>query len=236
MKKRSLALILAVIGLGAASVYFLNGSRSGPRGSADDRSSIPESGSPAAENPDVSTGRTEQIAAANSTAPEDEKKLATLNTILASRNDNDPRLDRDFNELSEAQKALFKARYNELAPEKRNERGTIVFLLGRNLSTDADFNFLCEVLREPPCLSLKNCSGDPASGGKEDFDRESGEEVTLAYPQLVAIKSLENYLSKHRSSRLSPDALKALDCAKDSKVPGLGQNAAQVSQTFSDRR
>ncbi|MBI5624030.1 MAG: hypothetical protein HY924_09645 [Elusimicrobia bacterium] len=121
---------------------------------------------------------------------QDLAKLRALSQILLSRNDNDPRLDRDFNDLSPAAKELFRRLYRELPPERRNERGTVVYLLGRNLSSAEDWEFLASVAGEPPCLSLSDCSkawpGDAEHGG---------DEVTLAYPSLVALKSAEAALA-----------------------------------------
>src|SRR5207302_220894 len=85
-------------------------------------------------------------------------KLVILDEILRSRNDNDPRLDADFNDLSAETKRRFREKYGALAPEKRNERGTVVYLLGRNINDDRDWDFLREVAGEPPCLSLSDCS------------------------------------------------------------------------------
>ena len=66
-------------------------------------------------------------------------QLATLEEILGSRNDNDPRLDRGFVGLSPEARELFREKYRSLAPERRNERGTIVYLLGKNLQTADDW-------------------------------------------------------------------------------------------------
>src|SRR5580700_7097984 len=60
----------------------------------------------------------------------DYDRLATLEMILGSKNDNDPRLDSGFNDLTAGEKKLFRRKYGALRPELRNERGTIVYLLG----------------------------------------------------------------------------------------------------------
>lgn len=106
-------------------------------------------------------------------------KLAALESILAAKDDNDPRLDTAFEDLSEAAKKAFRRRYAELAPESFNERGTIVYVLGRNMRTLADWEFFHAVVAEPPCLSLSDCAR---------ADGVPGNEVTLAYPALVALK------------------------------------------------
>lgn len=111
--------------------------------------------------------------------------LETLEEILASRNDNDPRLDTAFNDLSEQDRRLFRVLYRGIAPERRNERGTIVYLLGKNPRTDEDWDFLREVVREPACLSLADCSKRPTGAAG------MGDEVTLAYPALVAVRQAQ---------------------------------------------
>src|SRR6185312_6789894 len=77
-------------------------------------------------------------------------KVEELKTILLSRNDNDPRLDLDFNGLNAADKRAFRKLYRDTKIEKRNERGTIVYLLGRNLTAPEDWKFLRDVALEPP--------------------------------------------------------------------------------------
>ena len=119
--------------------------------------------------------------------------LRTLEAILQSRNDNDPRLDTDFNTLSVEARRLFRERYRQIAPERRNERGTIVYLLGKNLRDDEDWAFLREVVSEPPCLSLADCA-KPSTG-----PAEMGDEVTLAYPALVALKQAQRALEQGAS-------------------------------------
>ena len=165
-------------------------------------------------------------------APEDLQKISILKEIFKSKNDNDPRMDRELRVLSESAKVLMLQQYRSLEAEKRNERGTIVFLLGRNLRTEADFEFLCEVIREPPCFSLKNCAGEPSTVGREDFEHESGEEITLAYPQIVALRVLQDYLTAGSRS-FARAAMKALQCAKDSRVGAVQAQADQVNQAIS---
>jgi hypothetical protein len=120
---------------------------------------------------------------------EAQKKLAVLQDILKSRNDNDKRLDTEFNDLDPDTRELFRKTYREIPPEARNQRGTIVFLLARNLHTPEDWNFLKEVVSEPPCLSLSDCAKQGKGG-------DIGDEVTMAYPQLVALKMARENLEK----------------------------------------
>ena len=167
-------------------------------------------------------------------APE-QKALATLIDILASKNDNDPRLDRDFNQLSADDKLAFQQHYRKLAAEKRNERGTIVFLLGRNLTAVADFGFLQEVLTEPACLSLADCSREERRddrGNHEDHADHYGadRELTLAYPQVVAIKSVERALEQTGNAELTNAALATLHTAQNSRIPTVARLAGKVHE------
>lgn len=155
-------------------------------------------------------------------------KINILNEILKAKNDNDPRLDSEFRELSKAAKNLMKARYAELPDEERNDRGTIVYLLGRNLKSPEDFEFLCNVLKEPPCLSLQNCGQPPPnqSGRHKEYDHDSAEAVTKAYPQHVALKSIERWAAANspvRSHALWPAAAAALGCAAQSKLQAIAE-------------
>ncbi|MDE2290665.1 MAG: hypothetical protein KGL53_01175, partial [Elusimicrobia bacterium] len=128
------------------------------------------------------------LALAAACRPHDLPKVAELKAILASRNDNDPRLDRDFDALTAADKAAFRALYRALPPEKRNELGTVVYLLGRNVSGPEDWAFLRAAAAEPRCWSLADCGRRP-SGPSDPAD--VGDDVTLAYPALVALKRAE---------------------------------------------
>lgn len=150
-------------------------------------------------------------------------KLATLEDILSSRNDNDPRLDRDFIGLSEEAKRLFREKYRALAPERRNERGTIVYLLGKNLQTADDWSFLRAVVSEPPCLSLADCSKASPSGG------EAGDDVTLAYPSLVALRQAQR-AAEEGASRA--EARGVLEAAKTSKMKAVLRLAASLEPRF----
>lgn len=150
-------------------------------------------------------------------------QLATLEDILRSRDDNDPRLDRDFRELSPEAKALFRRAYAGLAPERRNERGTIVYLLGKNLRTADDWAFFRAVVAEPPCLSLADCSSRSVGAG------ELGDEVTLAYPSLVALRQAARALEEGASES---EARGVLEAAKTSKMSAVSRLASSLEPRF----
>jgi len=129
-------------------------------------------------------------------SPRDLQQLKIVNEILGSKNDNDPRMDTELKQLSPAGKAMLRARYSSLQTESRNERGTLVFLVGRELSTADDLAFIKQVLSESPCYSLSHCDReDAAANGPGERHWEGANEVTLAYPQIVALKQLDAYLS-----------------------------------------
>lgn len=152
---------------------------------------------------------------------EDEQKLAVVDEVLASRNDSDPRLDREIRDLSPALKARLRERYHEIAPEDRAGRGMIIFILGRELKSIEDVEFLSEVLQEPPCRSLEDCTREPPAGAVDEHAASIGN-VTLVYPQLVAIKSLERAL---RDSNLKSSVLETLESAERYGHPNVARAA-----------
>ncbi|MFI5361061.1 MAG: hypothetical protein ACHQ49_03740 [Elusimicrobiota bacterium] len=169
-------------------------------------------------------------------------KVDELAEILRSRNDNDPRLDRDFNGLTPEAKRLFRKKYEEIPAEKRNQRGTVVYLLGKNLRSQDDWEFLRGVALEPPCLSLRDCAMKPAP----DADAEdTGDDVTLAYPSLVALRQARLALEEARTVRASAqgageamvekEALSLFADAKNSKSRAVARMAAALDKKFGPR-
>ena len=155
----------------------------------------------------------------------EEKKLRDFDEILSSKNDNDSRLDTEFKDLSPSLKISLENKYHELNRESLNERGMIVFLIGRTLEKSpghADFEFLKEVLEEAPCQSMTGCS-QPSPLASHHMD--SVDKITLAYPQIVALKSLENFMSKNPTS---PEAKQIIEDASHSKNPVVSQMASTV--------
>jgi len=160
--------------------------------------------------------------ASGAVASIDARKLTALDEVLRTGNDNDPRLDRDFNELTPAQRRLFRAKYAQLAAERRNDLGTIVFLLGKNLRSVEDWEFLKRVVREPPCQSMTDCSKPPAS---KEHGQESLE-ITLVYPQLVALEQARKVVSSN--SIFSPDAMAVLEAGQSSGSPLVARKATEI--------
>jgi len=186
-------------------------------------------------------------AAAASPAPvpvtERDRQLDQILTqILASKNDNDKRLDTEFKNLSPGTKYLLKQKYAGLPAEARNERGTIVFLLGRDLAnsgTVEDFKFFDQVGAEPPCRSLGDCSQE-TKAGPEDSHEESAIGVTLSYPQQVLMHTLQDYLSRQQASQTSQGgdslvdpALHTLQVMAHSGNPSITAKAQELSNRYS---
>jgi len=120
----------------------------------------------------------------------EQKKITILNEILLSKNDNDLRMDTELRDFTPAAKRVLEKRYSGTAPEKRNERGTYVFLMGREIKDGADVEFFKSVLMEKPCLSLENCDRAPEGQSGEEEHLGAINETTSNYPQLVAIRAL----------------------------------------------
>ena len=154
------------------------------------------------------------------------KKLKILDEIFQSKNDNDPRLDLEFNQISQETKEALEKKYNELHLESRNERGTIVFLVGKSLSSEKDFQFLRQVLAEAPCLSLSDCTSN-LSHPTQDRNSHLGSvnEITLEYPQIVALKSIETYLANHSPD---PPLMQIVREASHSKSPIVSHMATSL--------
>ena len=119
-------------------------------------------------------------------------------------------------------KRLFRARYASLAPELLNQRGTVVFLLGRNKLDADDWAFLRAVVSEPPCLSLADCARAPRSGGSEAV----GDAVTLAYPALVALTQAED---RFGDPAAAADIRSVVDAARKSASRAVARKAEALA-------
>ena len=209
------AAVCALIFIGAGAFFVLKGLGSEGAPSAEmapvqTSTEDPNLGSAAAESARDISAATQKVPTVETDEPapvEAMKKVELLQAILAAHNDNDPRLDGELRVLDEPTKKLFRERYSSLPREEQNQRGTIVFLLGRNLNGEKDFQFLGDVLREPPCLSLENCDTPPARVNRE----EAASDLALSYAQAVALTSLENLLNdKNTKSQATRESAVAL--------------------------
>jgi hypothetical protein len=169
---------------------------------------------------------------------EDLQQLRALDEVLAAKNDNDPRLDHELRSFSPAARYLVRERYEATLAEKRNERGTLVYLLGRDLEAGEDVAFLDQVLSEPPCRSLSSCDKEEKGAVTPDQRHyESVNEVTLAYPQIVALKSVEGYLkSKGADAPLSPALHQVLEKARTSPVRKVASLAEEILRNVRDAK
>jgi|GEM_PF-2985153 len=126
----------------------------------------------------------------NLSEPE-KKQWQTFIEIMLSKNDNDPRLDKDLRHLSPSLKKALEAQYTLLPDEKRNEKGLVVFLVARDLSSPEDVQFLDSIYQESPCLSLADCG----VRGDNDPHFSSINEMSLLYPQIAGLFQLDKQLS-----------------------------------------
>lgn len=162
-------------------------------------------------------------------------RVALLNEILISKNDNDPRLDTELRKLSPATKTLLKERYTAIAAEKRNERGTVVFLMGRELETAEDWSFLTQVVTDQPCLSLSDCTkADPVDAHGEEKHLEGADELTRAYPEVMSVASVQRFLENH--PKLTPAqasyAREFLEKAQASPIERISSKAKEVAAKY----
>ena len=219
--RRQLTIALGLLAVAAVGALWLRWSRP------------PETAMiPTPDRPDVKSygGPVARVAPPAERAPARDavaEKVAVLDEVLAARNDNDPRLDLAFRELTPEAKEAFRARYRAMAREKLNERGTIVYLLGREVKTPEDARFLREVALEPPCGSLRDCRR-PAT--EEDPEMSAVNDVSLSYPQMMALKSMESYLKRNdRDPEISREFLSAVEKAKASLSAPVSRLARRLA-------
>jgi hypothetical protein len=149
------------------------------------------------------------------------RKLQILDEIFSHKDDNDPRLDTQFKNLTVFEKKAFRDKYQNTKIENRNERGTLVFLLSQKLESEQDFDFLKKVVSEEHCNSLLNCTTETETPETS----ENGLDVTLEYPQIVAVMGIKTYLKNHPKA---PQALEVLREAVNSKNKMAGNLAKSL--------
>ncbi len=165
--------------------------------------------------------------------PQERNQLQVFAEILKSKNDNDPRMDQMLKNLSEPLKAALRKQYDEMKMEARNERGTIAFLIGRELKEGrgslADVEFLKKVLMEKPCLSLLDCSKPSNSQNPEEQHLEGISETTAHYPQLMDLRYLKQSLeSGNLSAEMKAAVIAALEAARNSPHPRVVQESQSI--------
>lgn len=155
-------------------------------------------------------------------------KIKILKEIFASKNDNDPRLDSEFKNLSDDAKESLKEEYSKLPRESRNERGTIVFILGREVRSASELSFFRKVLNETPCLSMSDCEklGPPPVG--EEAHLETLAQTTLAYPELMALKMQERIYRTSDDQSIKEAAISIIQEATRSPIRSVEQEARSI--------
>ena len=187
----------------------------------------------------VETTATPALSAATMDAlsAHDKEQLQVLFEIFKSKNDNDPRMDQVLKNLSPALKDALQKQYSEMKMELRNERGTIAFLISRELKegrgAPSDVQFLKSVLQEKPCLSLSDCSKSSNSQSIEEQHLMGVEETTAQYPQLITMQTIKQALAY---GNLTPEnkasLIGILEAGRDSPNPRIAQDAQKVLESI----
>ncbi|MCC2677801.1 MAG: hypothetical protein K0R29_377 [Pseudobdellovibrio sp.] len=182
--------------------------------------------------PEVTPGSA-AVSTAIPAVPENEKAAwQSLEEILSSKNDNDPRLDKQLSQLSpEFHKAIY-SRYESLKPEDRNGRGTLVFLIARDLKSPSDIEFLQKVYEENPCLNMSDCSAQP----DHDPQDSGSQQTSLNYPQLAGLYQIDSVLSKNPSLLNNPQIragiYSLLKTAENFPAPQVHGKAQQIREKY----
>lgn len=165
-------------------------------------------------------------------APPEAAKWMVFEEVLLGKNDNDPRINSELRELSQSTHSALYERYDSIAPENRNGRGLVVFLISRNLKSAVDIDFLKKVYQEQPCLGLDDCkntgSADPHFSGLN--------QTTLNYPQLAGLYQIEQQLHD-RPALLADPVMKdgilfLLKQAENFPVPQVQQKATEIRKRY----
>ena len=134
--------------------------------------------------------------------------LETIEAVVKSKNDNDPRINTELKSLSpDVHQALY-AKYKAFPAEDRNNRGLVVFLIARDLKSVADLDFLKKVYAESPCLSLEDCK----NVGSDDAHFSGTNQTTMNYPQFAGLYQLEKQLEGRRDLLKDPVFKRRSDC------------------------
>lgn len=128
-----------------------------------------------------------KVQSAGQLSEADQKKWEVFQSILKSKNDNDPRIDRELKSLSPEMHQNLQSAYDQIPIEDRNGRGLIAFLIARDLTTTADVEFLRKIYQESPCLSFQNCG----VAAPPDPHIDGINQTSLNYPQLAGLYQLE---------------------------------------------
>ncbi len=123
----------------------------------------------------------------------DQQKWSVFKNVLETKNDNDPRIDRDLKKLSRPVHQALYEKYDKIPAELRNEKGLVTFLVARDLSSVEDIEFLKKIYEESPCLSLADCK----TVGPDETHHSGVNQTTLVYPQMNTLYQIEIQLASH---------------------------------------
>ena len=156
------------------------------------------------------------------------RQMQILDEIFASKNDNDLRMDTDLKVLSSEAKSALQKKYFILPDIQRNEKGTIVFLIGRNLNEATDYEFLKQVVSEVPCLGLNDCQKPMAADGLSGHG-DNGVGLVLDYPQLTALKAIEKHPATTEAFKnLQNEVIQSAKNSKSSKISEAAQSLDRI--------
>ena len=193
-------------------------------------SDVPEKKALSAVETEAAKVSDEQIAAKLS--GEDLKSYQLFEAILKSKNDNDPRLDQDLKHQSQAVRNAMIEKYTQLAPEDKNERGLIAYMISRDVQSPEDLQFMKSVFDQPPCLSLADCK----STAPADPHFSTLNQTTLIYDQKVVLFQIEKNLTEHPEYLKDPvkreGFVAALRQAESYAVPSIQQKAQEIRSRF----
>lgn len=165
--------------------------------------------------------------------PADQKKIEIFDEILKSKNDNDPRINTELKNLTAEVHRTLMVKYNRMAAEDRNGRGTVVFLIARDLKSTADLDFLETVYQEQPCLSMGDCQ---KSVEDHDAHETGGNETSINYPQLVGLYQLDQQANRKPELLSDPNFrakfLAVLKAAENFAVPQVHDRALQIRMKY----
>lgn len=156
-------------------------------------------------------------------------KLKILDEIFAAKNDNDPRLDSEFNDITPEMRAALIVSYKSLPKERLNERGTLVFLLGKKLTSEKDLDFFQDLLAEPPCLSLADCTSESKLENPEDDHLAESQETTLIYPQIMAMRLVSSNFQSTKDKALKERIVEFFKIAEQSPSEYISEEATRIS-------
>lgn len=163
---------------------------------------------------------------------EDKAKWFVFESIFNSKNDNDPRMDRELKRLSIPLHEALYEKYDSLLPENHSGKALIAYLIARDLSTNSDAQFLKKVFQESPCLSLADCKSRPT----ENSHHSGVEQTTLVIAQLNVLYSLEQKLIS--TPQILNDAaersriVQVLIEAENYPVPSVHEKARAIRTRF----